>query len=256
MDPDPLRIPPDDLADLLRLIVITDGELASRHGGREPNGQSPVEVVVQEALQAGCRAIQLRMKGAGAREMLAAAIPLRRMTDEAGALLVVNNRLDVALAADADGVHLGPDDIPVGAAREAIRRVRRAARDGARGGRSVPNAAPGSRAMDEPRPFLVGYSTDDPEAARRAVAQGADYIGCGTVYATASKDDAGEVIGLKGLDAVAAAVDVPVVGIGGITPERAAAVARTRASGVAVISAVMGAEDPSTAVRTLLQPFE
>ncbi|MFW6200711.1 MAG: thiamine phosphate synthase, partial [Gemmatimonadota bacterium] len=87
------------------------------------------------------------------------------------------------------------------------------------------------------------------------VQEGADYIGCGTVYPTGSKDDAGSVIGLEGLDEVARAVDVPVVGIGGITAERAIEVARTRASGVAVISAVMGAEDPGAAVRRQLEPF-
>lgn len=242
------------------MIVITDEELASRHERHDPGGRSPVEVVVGEALQAGCRAIQLRMKGSSAREMLTAARSLRRMTQDVGALFFVNDRLDVALAVGADGVHLGPDDIPVAAAREAIRRARRAGRHGAEASKVIPNvpsgsSASGSSAVHERRPFLVGYSTDDPEAARRAVTEGADYLGCGTVYSTASKNDAGEVIGLEGLDAVAAAVDVPVVGIGGITSERAAEVARTRASGVAVISAVMGVEDPGGAVRRLLDPF-
>lgn len=211
------------LASLLRLIVITDEALASRHGG--------VERVVAAALDAGCRAVQLRMKGAGARDMLSAAGPLRRMTAQAEALLFINDRLDVALAVGADGVHLGPDDLPVGPVRAAV--------DGMRQNR-----------------FLIGYSTDEPDAARRAAAEGADYIGCGTVFATGSKADAGEIIGLEGLDAVVRAVDVPVVAIGGITPERAMEVAAgTRASGTAVVSAVMGAESPRAATARLLEAF-
>lgn len=212
------------LADFLGLIVITDEGLASGHGG--------VELVVGEALAAGCRAIQLRMKHATAREMLEAAEPLRRRTREAGALFFVNDRLDVALAADADGVHLGPDDLPVKAARAAV-----------------------DRALGSSHDFLVGYSTDEPERARMAASAGADYIGCGTVYPTGSKAEAGSVIGLEGLSAVARAVDIPVVGIGGITPERAEEVSNTGATGVAVVSAVMGAADPAEVVKRLLAPF-
>lgn len=208
----------EKLARLLRLIVITDRELAGERG---------VEAVVAEALRAGARAVQLRRKDAGAGTLLDEARGLREMTRDAGALLFVNDRFDVALAAGADGVHLGPDDLPVAAVRAAV----------------TPE-------------FLVGCSTDDPAEAREAVAAGADYIGCGTVFATESKADAGEVIGLGGLDAVAAAVEVPVVGIGGITPERAREVAdETRAAGTAVIRAVMGARDVEGAVRGLLAPF-
>jgi thiamine-phosphate diphosphorylase len=151
-------------------------------------------------------------------------LPLARAR---GALLFVNDRLDVALALGADGVHLGPDDLPVAAAR---------------------------RAMGQG--FLIGASTDDPERARALVRDGADYIGCGAVYATATKEDAGDVIGLDGLDCVARAVDVPVVGIGGISVERSAEVASTRAAGVAVVGAVMGAADVAAAVRGLLAPWE
>lgn len=206
------------LARRLRLIVLTDDVLADRRGG--------VRAVVARALEAGAPAVQLRMKSAGAGAMLRAAAPLREMTRAAGALFFVNDRVDVALAADADGVHLGPDDLPVGPVRRTL--------------------------GDD---LLVGFSADDPEVARRAVAEGADYIGCGTVYPTGSKDDAGRVIGPKGLDRVARAVSVPVVGIGGVTPERAREISRTRASGTAVISAVMGAEDPARAVRELMRPF-
>lgn len=207
-----------DLLRALRLIVITDRGVAAP--GR-------LEDVVLSALRGGARAIQVREKGTTARELLDTTRTLKAMVREAGALLFVNDRLDVALAAGVDGVHLGPDDVPVRAAREA--------------------APPG---------FLIGWSTDDPDEARRARDDGADYIGCGTVYPTAHKADAGRVIGPEGLDRVARAVEIPVVGIGGITPERAADVAGTRATGVAALGAVMGAADPEAAVRGLLAPFE
>ncbi len=205
------------LHERLRLIVITDVDLARPRS---------VPEVVREALRAGAPAVQLRDKRAGAGELLERARVLAPMVRDAGALLFVNDRLDVALAAGADGVHLGPDDIPVAAARAVV-----------------------------PSGFLVGASTDDPRRARALVADGADYIGCGTVYSTATKQDAGAVIGLSGLQSVAEAVDVPVVGIGGVTAERAAEIATTSASGVAAIAAVMSAADVGAAVRGLLAPW-
>jgi thiamine-phosphate pyrophosphorylase len=131
----------------------------------------------------------------------------------------------VALAAGADGVHLGPDDLPVAAARA--------------------QAPPG---------FLIGISTDDPAAAAQAAADGADYIGCGAVFGTTNKADAAdERIGVARLDRVARAATVPVVAIGGISPANVAEVAETAAAGVAVIGAVMAAPDPGSAARALLE---
>jgi thiamine-phosphate pyrophosphorylase len=201
----------------LRLIVLTDRALAAPREVRE---------VVEAALEAGAPAIQLRDKAADAAALAQAARTLCALTRRHGALLFVNDRVDVALASGADGVHLGPDDLPVAAVRAKV-----------------------------PRDFLIGYSTDDPEAARRAVVDGASYIGCGTVYGTTTKADAGEVIGLARLDEVARSVPVPVVAVGGITPERAAEIARTRAAGIAVAGAVMRAPDPADAVRRLMAPF-
>jgi len=121
-------------------------------------------------------------------------------------------------------VHLGPDDIPIAAARRAA-----------------------------PRPFLIGFSADDPAEAVRAVAAGADYIGCGAVFGTSSKADvASERIGPEGVASVARAVDVPVVAIGGITTENIHQPTGTGAAGVAVIGAVMAAPDPAHATRLLL----
>lgn len=202
------------LKDALRLIVITDAGLAAPRS---------VTDVLREALEAGARCVQLRDKTASARNLVQSARALTQLAAPYGALVLVNDRLDVAMAAEADGVHVGPTDLPV----RAVRRV----------------AGPG---------FLIGYSTDDPNAARAAVEEGADYIGCGTVFPTTSKPDAGDAIGPDGLERVVRSVDVPVVGIGGVTPDRVAAVLATGAAGVAVIGAVMGAPDPGGAVRRML----
>jgi len=208
---------PLDLGRRLRLIVITDERLA------RPSG---LQAVVQQALKAGAPAIQLRAKNATAREVAGMARAFLPMVRSAGALFFVNDRLDVALTVGADGVHLGPDDPPVREVRSAV-----------------------------PRDFIVGYSTDDPDQAVRAQADGADYLGTGAVYATTSKADPGDVIGLTGLRRVVERVSIPVVGIGGITPARAVEVAEVGARGVAAIGAVMSAPDPAQAVRALLQPF-
>ena len=205
------------------MTVITDEVLA------RPRALSDV---VREALAAGAPTVQLRLKSASARELLEAAQTLMPIVRSAGALFIVNDRLDVALAAGADGVHLGPDDPPV----KDVRRV----------------ADARSGVADT---FIVGYSTDTRDEAARAEAEGADYLGVGAVYATANKSDAGDVIGLEGLRRVVKVVSIPVVAIGGITPERAPAVAKTGACGSAAISAVMNAAEPAEAVRELLLPF-
>jgi len=205
------------LAGRLRLIVITDSFAA---------GSRSIPEVVSAALSAGAPAVQLRDKGSGARELVELGTRLRAMTREHGALLFVNDRVDVALAVGADGVHLGPHDLPVAVVR-----------------RIVPDG------------FLIGYSTDEVDAALQAASDGADYLGCGSVWPTGSKVDTGASIGPDGLDRVARAVSIPVVGIGGITPERAAILAATRAAGVAVIGAVMGAPDPGHATASILAAF-
>jgi thiamine-phosphate pyrophosphorylase len=186
-----------------------------------------LETVVEQALLAGAPAVQVRAKGATAAELFSMATRIVRLTRQAGALCFVNDRMDVAVAVGADGVHVGPDDVPVDALRMA--------------------APPG---------FLIGASTDDPAEASELAAAGVDYIGCGTVYATTTKADAGAVIGLEGLARVASAVDVPVVGIGGITVGRSAEVATTRAAGVAVVGAVMTAADIGAVVSGLLAPWQ
>jgi thiamine-phosphate pyrophosphorylase len=201
----------------LRLIVITDRSLASPR---------TITDVVRAALQAGAPAIQLRDKTADARELLAQAEQLRALTRAHDALLFINDRVDVALAAQADGVHLGPDDIPLAAARRVV-----------------------------PAGFLIGISTDEPAAAAQARSDGADYIGCGAVFGTSSKDVGGEAIGIAQLERVVRAVDIPVIAIGGVDTRNVAQVAGTGAAGAAVIGAVMKAPDIGHAVTSLLSPF-
>jgi thiamine-phosphate pyrophosphorylase len=202
-------------ADRLRLIVITDPDCGE---GRE------IVEVARAALRGGAPALQLRGKDQPAREQAALARALRAETHAAGALLFVNDRLDVALAVGADGVHLGQDDLPLEAARRIV-----------------------------PPGFLVGISAETVELARAAEQGGADYVGTGPVYATGSKADAGDAVGCARIVEVAAAVSIPVVGIGGIVAGNAAEVVRAGAAGVAVISAVMRAADPERTVRDLLR---
>jgi thiamine-phosphate pyrophosphorylase len=186
-------------------------------------GRSTPEVVAA-ALDGGIDVVQVREKHASAREQLRIAREVRGPTREAGVPLVVNDRVDVARAADADGVHLGDDDLPVADARDQL----------------------GADAV-------VGRSVSTPEGAREAEAAGADYLGVGAVFHTASKDvdDDEQAIGLERVRAVAAATDLPFVGVGGITADNAADVVRAGADGVAVISAITGAEDPAAATREL-----
>jgi thiamine-phosphate diphosphorylase len=203
-----------DLRDRLSLIVITDPGCGE--------GRTILDVV-RGALRGGAPSIQLRGKEMAAREQVELARALLAETRAAGALLWVNDRLDVALAAGADGAHLGQDDLPV----EAARRI-------------------------SPPGFLLGISAETPELAVAAERGGADYVGTGPVYETGSKADAGSAIGLGRIAEVASAVGIPVVGIGGIAAANAGEVVRSGAAGVAVISAVMRAPDPEQAVRDLL----
>jgi thiamine-phosphate diphosphorylase len=185
-------------------------------------GRSPV-ALAEALLAGGARLLQLRLKGASAANVLAAARAIRPRARAVGALFLVNDRPDIARAVDADGVHLGQDDLPVAAAREVL--------------------GPGA---------LIGVSTHDLDEARAAVAAGADYLGVGPVYTTTSKADPLRPRGLDLVRAVRAAVERPLVAIGGITPETAATVRAAGADAVAMIAALVCAPDPAAAVRAAL----
>lgn len=195
------------------LYLITDRAAAPR----------PPADVVEECLAAGLRAVQLREKDLEARDLLALADTLREATQRHGARLIVNDRADVALAAGADGVQRTHVSLPVSALREI--------------------APPG---------FLVGASVHSEAEAREAAVQGADFIVFGPVYDTASKRRYGPPQGLGALEAVARAVDRPVLAVGGLTPERVADVLAAGAAGVAVIGAIYAAARPADATKAFL----
>ncbi|ELZ42424.1 thiamine-phosphate pyrophosphorylase [Halorubrum saccharovorum DSM 1137] len=186
----------------------------SRSAGRE------TAAIVESALDGGVDVVQLREKGRPARERYELGRRLRELTADAGVPLIVNDRVDLAAAVGADGVHLGQSDLPAAVARE--------------------------RLGDE---AIVGVSASTVPEARAAADAGADYLGVGAVYATDTKDVPAETNGL-GPDRVAdiaGAVDLPVVGIGGIDARNAGAVAAAGAAGVAVVSAITAADDPRAA---------
>lgn len=193
--------------------LVTQGDLSA--------GRS-TEAIVTDALAGGVDAVQVREKHRSAADQFQIARALREPTADAGVSLIVNDRVDVAVAADADGVHLGQDDLPVETARQQL----------------------GEDA-------IVGQSVSTVEEATAAEAAGADYLGVGAIYETSSKDDAGAAIGLDTVEAIADAVEIPFVGIGGVTPERAPDVAAAGADGVAVITAITRADDPAAATRDL-----
>jgi thiamine-phosphate pyrophosphorylase len=183
-----------------------------------------LEQRTRQLLDAGPCCLQLRAKGAGARAFAAAARRMLALCRAASVPFCVNDRLDVALAVGADVVHLGQDDLPLADAL----RVRVAA------GRPD---------------LLVGFSTHNAAQAIAAARAGADYIGFGPVFATASKLNPDPVVGLGQLAEVCRTASVPVVAIGGLTPDHAGLLVLAGASAAAVISAVNGAPDPTAAGR-------
>lgn len=179
--------------------------------------------VVDAALAAGAPAIQVRVKGASDRHHLDVARAVAARCREVGAWCIVNDRVDLALAADADAVHLGADDLPVAEAR----------------------ALAGDR-------LRIGGTARNPTQAAALVAAGADYLGVGPTYATSTKTGLPAPLGVAGVAAVVAAVEVPVIAIAGITIERITEVRTSGAAGVAVVGAVTDAIDPGVATAALL----
>lgn len=195
------------------LYLVTDRALPTR----------PLLDVVGECLDAGLRAVQLREKDLGGRGLHALASALRAATWDRGARLIVNDRLDVAMATGADGVQRTQASLPVSALRR--------------------TSPPG---------FLIGASVHSDAEALEAVFQGADFLLFGPVYDTPSKRGYGPPRGLDALGRVAAAAAVPVFAVGGVTPSRVPDVLAAGARGVAVISAILGAERPGEAVKAFL----
>jgi thiamine-phosphate pyrophosphorylase len=183
--------------------------------------------VVDAALAAGAPVIQVRAKLLTDRELLPLAQAVVDRCHAVGATCLIDDRVDVALAVGADGVHVGEDDLPVAVARRLL----------------GPDA-------------VVGATARDPEAGRARVAEGATYLGVGPTYATTTKVGLPDPLGPAAVGVVAAAVDVPVVAISGITLDRVPEVMAAGVHGVAVVAAVSRADDPEQAVADLLAAVE
>jgi thiamine-phosphate diphosphorylase len=195
------------------LYAILDRSVA---GGRDLPG------LLEAVLVGGCRLVQLREKTMPLDEIFPLARAMARRCRETGALFIVNDRADLALAVGADGVHVGQGDLPARQARAVLR--------------------PG---------MILGVSTHDPEQARRAVADGADYVAVGSIFPTTTKPGF-QLVGSELIRRVRPEVPVPLVGIGGITVDNAPAVLAAGADAVAVISALCAAPDPEAATRAFL----
>ena len=204
------------LSKQLRLLLVTD-RLACK--GR-------MTQAVESALRGGATAVMLREKDLGAREMLSLAQDLRVLTKQSGALLIVNDRVDVALAVGADGAHLGWRSLPI----------------------------PSVRRLAGPE-FVIGASTHSLAEARQAESEGADYITFGPIFHTPSKEGLVEPQGIEGLKAAHQAVRLPLIGLGGINETNAASVAAAGADGAAVIRALMSAGDPERTAQALRAAF-
>jgi thiamine-phosphate pyrophosphorylase len=179
--------------------------------------------LAEAALEAGAPTLQVRIKSGPDADRLRLTTTIVERCRDAGALCLVNDRVDIALATGADGVHVGADDLPVVVARRLL----------------------GPRAV-------VGGTARDPETARRLVDEGATYLGVGPTFATRTKRGLPDPIGVEGVRAVVEAVDVPVIAISGVTPDKVDEVIAAGAYGVAVIGAVADSADPHIATHDLL----
>ena len=197
------------------LYLVTDRRLSL--------GRSTVEVVAA-AVSGGVTCVQLREKHCSTREFLEEARRVRELLVGTGVPLIINDRLDVALAVAADGVHLGQNDMHISDARRLV----------------------GER-------LVIGISAESVADAIRAEAEGADYIGVSPVFTTPTKMDTAPPLGLEGLREIRRAVSLPLVAIGSIRHDNASEVLRAGADGLAVVSAIVSAPCPRTAAAALRQ---
>jgi len=202
---------------ILRLCLVTDRRLAR---GR------PLAEIVDAAVRGGVTMVQLREKAATTRAFLEEARALKALLGPLGIRLVVNDRLDIALAVDADGVHVGQTDLPV----EEVRRF----------------AGPGK---------IVGLSITDATQIMRPDAAAADYLGIGPIYQQQTKDDASTPLGVEGFRRLRALTRKPVLAIGGLKPDNSAAVLAAGADGIAVVSAIVAADEPEAVARDFMRLF-
>lgn len=201
-----------------RLHVITDTVIQKRYSHVELAGL---------AIKGGADTIQFRSKTGSTRELIETAAAVKRICEEAGVPLIINDRVDVAIAVKADGVHLGQDDFPVSAARKLL----------------GPDC-------------IIGGSAGNIKEAGICCSEGADYVGIGPVYETGSKNDAGPPTGIDNLKDLISCSSIPVIAIGGITQDKIPFLMNAGAYGVAVISAVCSSDDPEGAAKILMEKIK
>jgi len=207
----------DKMKQISGLYVITDTQALK--------GRSHVEVATQ-AIRGGAKAIQLHDKLLSKKELLPIAQELKNLCAEHNVLFIINDYLDLVLAADADGLHLGQDDLPIKVARKLL-----------------------------PIDKILGSSTTTVDQALAAESEGADYIAVGSIYPTSSKETA-KVVGLDRLYQIRQAVTLPLVAIGGITKDNVHEVMTAGANSVAIISAILQAKDIEEAARQIVDKVE
>ncbi|MBO7241852.1 MAG: thiamine phosphate synthase [Methanobrevibacter sp.] len=181
--------------------------------------------IIEEAIKGGTTIVQLREKTASTKEFYELALRVKEITSRYGVPLLINDRIDIALAVDSEGVHIGQDDMPADIAREII--------------------------GDDK---ILGVSASTVEEAKKAEMDSADYIGSGAVFPTATKDDA-DSVSKEELKEIVDSIDIPVVAIGGITVENANTLKGSGIAGFSVVSAIMSAEDPKEASRKLKEIY-
>ena len=182
---------------------------------------SPLIDSVREAHDGGVTLVQYRAKTASSAEMYAEALQLKALCDSFNVPLIINDRLDIAMAVGAAGVHLGQDDLPCAAARKLLG-----------------------------EDYIIGVSAHNPAEAKAALQSGADYLGCGAVFGTATKADV-KKLGTDGLAAICKAKGLPVVGIGGVTADNYREVRAAGADGAAIVSGILAQPDIRTTVEAI-----
>lgn len=192
-------------------------------GLNEFNGRPPLEIA-ELALKGGITMLQLREKERDIREVLECGKKIRRLCDEYKVPFIVNDRVDLAMILEADGVHIGQTDLPAFEVRKLI----------------------GNDA-------IIGVSAGNSAELNRAMEEGADYLGLGSIFATSTKKDAGPPVGVEWIWEVSQQVNIPIVGIGGIQPENVSEVIRAGADGVAVVSAITHHMNPNQAAESLVR---
>lgn len=183
--------------------------------------EKKLEEIVEQAVKGGCSVVQLREKECSTKEFIELARSVKKVTDRYGIPLIINDRIDIMMAVDADGVHLGQDDMMVRDARKLIGTEK-----------------------------IIGCSAHNLEEARRAYEEGADYLGVGAIFGTKTKKNTVDT-SVETLKEICSKVDIPVVAIGGVNLSNLEKLANTGIKGVAVVSAIMGAQDSKKAAENI-----